>query len=162
MVVALKMIFFVVLVVVVRIEASRLCHYTHIEPENSCIDQYHARDICKLTSSAVEQAHDRSHHPPGSLRIHIHPRRIPHERLDRSKNFAVLLHNVAPTKNFYYDSHWQQSHSIRWSYIWARMLAVIRSPQNWHVVNGGVVKVLVVAQIRMLLPMAIQLEKEWR
>jgi hypothetical protein len=46
-------------------------------------------------------------------------------RLDRGKNFAAPAspHDAAPTKNFVFDSHWQQSRSIRWSYIWARKLA---------------------------------------
>src|SRR5277367_3256526 len=92
-------------------------YHTHTEPENSSKDQCHAHDIYKLSSSADEQALCRSHH------IHIHPRRNPQIRLDRSKNFAALPHNAAPTKNFVFDSHWQQSRSIRWNCTVARKLA---------------------------------------
>ena len=38
-------------------------------------------------------------------------------RLDGSKNFASLTQDAAPTKNFCFDSHWQQSHSVHSSYI---------------------------------------------
>jgi len=99
----------VVVVVVGRIEVIRLYHARNLEPGNSnnyqCLDLH---DIYKLVSSAFDRArsiHDRSHHHTDNLHIPFHPRRNPHERLDRSKNFAALLHNVAPTKNFVFDSH---------------------------------------------------------
>jgi hypothetical protein len=161
-VVASRMIVGVVLVVV-RTVVNRLFRTRNLEPENSSKDQYHAHDICKLPFSAAELACGRSHPPPGNQHIQFHPRRNPHERLDRSKNFAALLHNVASTKNFVFDSHWQQSRSIRWSYIAARKLAAMnRYPQNLCVVCGGVVKVLIVARIHRLLRKAIQLAKGLR
>lgn len=116
----------VVAVVLLRNVASALGHphHTHTGPENSSNDQCHAHDICNLYW-AGEQAPGRSHHPHNSQHIHIRPRRNPHMRLDRRKNFVspASPHDAAPTKNFVFDSHWQQSHSIRWSYILARKLA---------------------------------------
>ena len=138
-------------VVVVRIVAKflvRLFHMRNLEPENSSIYQCHAHDIYKLTSVAVEQALGRSHRRLNSLhnQIRCHPRRNLHEELDRSTNFAVLLHNVAPTKNFFSDSHWQQSHNVRWNYIWEKMRPEVKNtrkrPQK-RVVSDVVVMVLV-------------------
>lgn len=40
-----------------------------------------------------------------------------------SKNFSAWALDAAPTKNFCFDSHWQQSHSIHSSCISGRMYA---------------------------------------
>jgi hypothetical protein len=121
---------------------NRLCHMQHTEPGNSSKDQCHAHDNYKLTSSADEQAFCRSHHLPDSLHIHIQPHRIPHKRLDRCENFAVLTHDAAPTKNFVFDSHWQQSRSVRWKCTGAKRFAHL---QMKCVARGVVVRVLVCA-----------------
>jgi hypothetical protein len=138
---------------------DRLCH-THTGPENSSKDQCHAHDSYKLTSSD-EQALCRSPHLTNSLHIHIHPHRIPHERLDRCKNFAVSSHDAAP-KNFVFDSHWQQWRSIRLKCTGAKKLAV-----NFHTrlqrmcgVRDVVVKVLVCACRIREVRMEIQLGME--
>lgn len=121
--------------VVFRIVANRghLYHMSNFEPENSDRDQCLFHDNCKLSSSP-ELAHGESHHQPENLHIHNHPRRSPHKRVDRSKNFAALLHSVAPpTKNFFSDSHWQQSHNVRWNCIWERnslLENIHKHPQN--------------------------------
>ena len=147
--------------VVLRIEANRLGHTCNLEPENSSKDQYHAHDICKLTSSP-DLAHDRSHHPPDSPHIQVHPRRNPHKRLDGSKNFAASPHNVAPM-NFYFDSHWQLSRRTRLNYIWAKTLGVIRRyPQCLCVVYDVVATVLIEPRIRKVLQRVIQQAKESR
>jgi hypothetical protein len=132
----------------------------NLEPGNSSTDQCHAHDIYKLTSShgKKKQAHDRSHHPPDSQHIPLHSRRNPHKRLDGSKNCVALLHNVVPpTKNFVFDSHWQQSHSIRWKYISERSCLVesirYRHPQNWCVVDDGAM--MGAGRIHTLLPKAM-------
>lgn len=120
---------------------NRLCH-THTGSEKSSKDQCHAHDSYKLTSSAEKLALCRSHHLPNSLHIHIHPHRIPHERLDRCKNFAALTHDAAPTKNYVFDSHWQQWRSIRWKYTAAKTSADLQTKRYVRVV---VVRVLVCA-----------------
>lgn len=136
---------------------NRLCH-THTGSENSSKDQCHAHDSYKLTFSADEQALCRSHHQPNSLHIHIHPHRIPHERLDRCKNFAALTHDAAPTKNFVFDSHWQLSRSIRWKCTGAKTFAGL---QMKRFVRGVVVRVLVCAgrirEVRRVIQLAMGL-----
>jgi hypothetical protein len=65
--------------------------------------------------------------------------------------------------NFCFDSHWQQSRSIRWSYIWARTRRVRstrRHLQKMCVVSG--VEVMVAYCIRTRLRMEIRPEKESR
>lgn len=119
----------------------------NLEPENSSIYQCQNHDSYKLTSAAVCQALGKLHHRQYSLHNHIRclPRRNLHEELDRSTNFAALLHNVASTKNFVFDSHWQQSHNVRWNYIWERTRPEVntrRCPQK-RVVSDVVVMVLV-------------------
>ena len=143
----------VLVVYVVANLRNRLFHI-HTVSENSSKDQCHAHDSYKLTSSADEQAFCRSHHLPNNLHIHIHPHRIPHKRLDRCKNFAALPHDAAPTKNFVFDSHWQQSRSVRWKCTGVKML---EHPQRKCVVCGVVVKVLVCACRNREARMEIQL-----
>jgi len=121
--------------VVCRIVVNRghLYHMSNFEPENSDRDQFLFHDNCKLSSSP-ELAHGELHHQPEGLHIHDHPHRSPHKRVDRSKNFAASPHNVAPpTKNFFSDSHWQQSRNVRLNYIWERSSPwedIHRHPQN--------------------------------
>jgi len=107
----------------VRRLGKHLDHRMHTEPGNSSNDQCYAHECCRLWFWVDVQARDRSHHPQDSLHNHIHPRRIPHMRLDMSKNFSAWTLDAAPTMNFCFDSHWQQSHSIRSSYISGRMYA---------------------------------------
>jgi len=113
------------------------------DPESSNSNQCYAHDNC---TSAGEPAVRRKRHPLHNTR----PRRNPHERLDRSKKLAaVWAHNVAPTKNFVFDSHWQQSRNIRWRYIWARkpLENSHRHPPNCCVASGVVVMVLVLVLV---------------
>lgn len=156
-----------VVLVVFRTVASRRAHpYTCMldGPENSSNDQCLAHDNCNLSLSNGEQAHGRSHHQRDSLHIHTHPRRNPHRRLDGRKNFAACSHTaVAQTMNFCFDSHWQQSRSIRWSYIWARTRRVgstRKHLQKMCVVSD--VEVMVAYCIRTRLRMEIRPEKESR
>jgi hypothetical protein len=133
-------------------------------PENSSNDQCLAHENCNLSLSTGEQAHGRSHHQPDSLHIHTHPRRNPHKRVDGRKNFAACSHSaVALTMNFYFDSHWQQSRSIRWSYISERTRhgerSTHRHPQMRCVVSDFEV---MVACIRTRLLMEIRPERDWR
>jgi len=56
--------------------------------------------------------------------------------------------------NFVFDSHWQQSRNVRWSYTWAKKLEGSCSHKRLQtrVVRDVVVKVLIVAhRIRGLL-----------
>jgi len=148
----------VVVVEVIRIVVatlqSRLHHAHSLEPENSSNDQFHAHDNYNLILQAAEHIRGRPHHPPDSLHIHNHPRRNPHMRLDRSKNF-VAQDAAASTKNFVFDSHWQQSHSIRWSYISERMSLVENIPKHlqlkWMCVVYVVVVVVVVSSVAPVL-----------
>jgi hypothetical protein len=122
-----------------------LCHSTRLEPENSSTYQCHAHDNYNLILLAGEYIPGRLHHPPSSLHIHIHPRRNPQKRLDRSKNFAA--HDAEPHTKFVFDSHWL-SRSIRWNYIWARKpladpAGSIQMPLQWKCVAHGEGKVLV-------------------
>jgi len=115
------------------VNRGHLYHRSNFEPESSDRDQFLFHDNCKLPSWP-ELARDAIHHRPEGLRIHNHPRRSPHKRVDRSKNFAALLHNVAPpTRNFFSNSHWQQLRNVRWKYIWERnspLENIHKHPQN--------------------------------
>ena len=82
-------------------------------------------------------------------------------RLDRCKNFVASSHDAAP-KNFVFDSHWQQSRSIRLKCTGAKKLAV-----NFHIrlqrtcgVRDVVAKVLVFACRIREVQMEIQLGME--
>lgn len=109
-----------VVVCIVANLRGRLYH-THTGSENSSNDQCHAHDSYNLTSLADGPAFCRaSHH---ILHIHIHPHRNLHKKVDRCKNFAALPHDAAPTKNFVFDSHWQQSRRIRWKCTGAKRFA---------------------------------------
>jgi hypothetical protein len=68
---------------------------------------------------------------------------------------------VALTMNFCFDSHWQQSRSIRWSYIWekTRRVGKIHSLQMYVVSD---VEMKVALCIRTGLQKVIQPEKELR
>lgn len=122
-VVVLKMTCDVVLVVFRTVASLRAHPYTCIPdgPESSNNDQFHAHDNFKFLLPTVEPR-GRSHHQQHSLHNHTHPRPSPHKRVDERKNFAAVCSHsaVALTMNFCFDSHWQQSRSIRWSYIWAK------------------------------------------
>lgn len=163
---ASRMIVDVFLVVLRSVVTPLECHMGRkLEPGNSSNDQCHAHDKCKLSFSAVEQALGRSSRRPHSLHIHIHPRRNPHERLDRSKNFVALPHEVAPTKNFVFDSHWQQSRSIRWNYIWERRRPWANThtrPQYLYVASDVVVMVPAWADSIRGLRMVMPPVKGWR
>jgi hypothetical protein len=66
--------------------------------------------------------------------------------------------------NFVFDSHWQQSRNVRWSYIWAKKLEVSYTHKHLQtrVAHGVVVKVLFVAHKIHGLRMGIQPAREWR
>lgn len=125
-----------------------LDHRMHTEPGNSSNDQCHAHECCMLWFWVDVQARDRSHHPQDSLHSHIHPRRIPHMRLDMSKNFSAWTLDAAPTKNFCFDSHWQQSHNNHSSCISERMYAesthILQQLPRMYVWNDVVEKALLV------------------
>jgi hypothetical protein len=154
----------VVLVVFRTVASSRVHPYTRNldGPENSSNDQCHAHDNCNFVLSAGAQAYGRSHHQSDSLHIHTHPRRNPHRRLDRRKNCAACSHSaVALTMNFCFDSHWQQSRSIRWSYIWEKTRRVGRT-HSLQMYVGSDVEMKVALCIRTGLQKGIQPEKELR
>jgi hypothetical protein len=126
-VVVLKMTCDVVLVVFRTVASLRAHPYTYIPdgPESSNNDQFHAHDNCKFLLPTVEPR-GRSHHQQHNQHNHSHPRPSPHKRVDERKNFAAVCSHsaVALTMNFYFDSHWQQSRSIRWNCTVARKFAV--------------------------------------
>ena len=146
-----------VVVVVFRTVASRRARpYTCIldESENSSTDQCHAHENCNFDFVLSAGAHidGRSHHQSDSLHIQAHPRRNPHRRLDGRKNCAVCPHNaVAPTMNFSFHSHWQQSRSVRWSYIWARTRRVESNHRHLRmcVVSGVELRVCIHTRLQM-------------
>jgi hypothetical protein len=136
-------------------------------PENSSNDQCHAHDNCNLFLQAGDNSiRGRLHHlSPESLHIHIRPHRNPHTRFDKGSNDSA--HVAAPTKNFYFDSHWQQSRSIRSSYILERRHPAGSFPK--HLRSKGVVSVVAkwvalieAAQIHGGLQMGIRPGKELR
>jgi hypothetical protein len=69
---------------------------------------------------------------------------------------------VAPTKNFCFDSHWQQSHSTRWNCISARTRRVGDTRRHPQMCGESDVEVKVAQYIRIGLHRATQPEKELR
>lgn len=77
-----------------------------VVPENSSVYQCHVHD--NYNSLSLQASDDilsgGDNHPAPDI-LHI-PRRCPHERFDKSEKF--VSHDAAPTKNYVFDSHWQQ------------------------------------------------------